>query len=192
MVRPKQFDREQALRSAMHLFWTKGYEATSIPDLLRHMGLSRSSLYETYGDKRALFIEAFDHYRHVGERKRDLLRNAESAREGIRSYFEMHIDFSLDERLPGGCLVTNTAVSLDADADPDIRRMVEERFAGLEEEFYRLLEKGRRSGELDGRTNSRELARLFNGLSHGISVVARVNRDRRVLEDMVNAALALL
>ncbi|CAM3391078.1 TetR/AcrR family transcriptional regulator [Paenibacillus lupini] len=191
MARPREFDSEHVLQQAMHLFWSRGYEAVAIPDLLKQTGLSRSSLYEFFGDKQSLFIETLNHYKHIGDRKRDVLRNAQSVKEGIQNYFTLHIDMSVDEALPRGCFITNTAVSLDQ-VDDQVRRLIEERFEGLENEFYLLLEKGQQSGEITKDKNIVELARLFNGLNHGISVMARVNQDRLVLSDMVNAALKLL
>lgn len=87
MARPKQFDREQALRKAMMLFWQKGYEATSIPDLLESMGISRSSLYEEYSDKRTLFREALQYYEQLGKRRFAILEQAESVEEGLKKFF---------------------------------------------------------------------------------------------------------
>src|SRR5690348_5749857 len=91
MGRTKEFDRDQVLRKAMTVFWKKGYEATSIPDLLEAMGLSRSSLYETFQDKQSLYYEAIQHYKKLSQRKRDVLIAAPTAIEGIRQYFEIHI-----------------------------------------------------------------------------------------------------
>ncbi|MFC6604594.1 TetR/AcrR family transcriptional regulator [Ectobacillus funiculus] len=70
----------------MLVFWEKGYDATSIPDLLKAMELSRSSLYETFVDKQTLYVEAIHHYKKVRQNKRNLLVNAPSAKVGIRQY----------------------------------------------------------------------------------------------------------
>ena len=70
MGRPQEFDTADALRSAMHVFWSKGYEGTSLADILQATGLSKSSLYATFGDKRALFETSLDHFvaQTIGER----------------------------------------------------------------------------------------------------------------------------
>ena len=62
MARTKEFDRDAALDRAMHVFWKKGYEATSLPDLLQAMGIARQSLYDTFGEKHALFMAALERY----------------------------------------------------------------------------------------------------------------------------------
>ena len=69
MARQKEFDREEALDRAMAAFWSKGYAATSIEDLVAHMGIQRGSLYGTFGDKRRLFLAALDRYQRVVARE---------------------------------------------------------------------------------------------------------------------------
>jgi TetR/AcrR family transcriptional repressor of nem operon len=191
MARPKEFERERVLQQAMHIFWIKGYEGTSIPELLQVMGISRSSLYETFGNKQALFIETLQLYKSNGEHKRNLLRKASSAKTCLRDYFAQHITDSINEMLPGGCFITNTAISLDL-CDEQVRQLVKERFDSLEQEFYLLLKSGRQYGEISPDKDIRKLARLFIGLNHSIGVMARVNKDRKVLDDMVDAALSLI
>jgi TetR/AcrR family transcriptional regulator, transcriptional repressor for nem operon len=73
MARHKEFDRDEALRKAMEVFWSRGYEAASIEDLVKHMGINRQSLYDTFGHKHALYLKALDRYREVeGRRMFDL------------------------------------------------------------------------------------------------------------------------
>ncbi|MNJ43007.1 HTH-type transcriptional repressor ComR [compost metagenome] len=191
MGRAKEFEREHALERAMYVFWSKGYEGASIPDLIQHMGISRSSLYETYGDKQALFLETLSYYKMKGEKKRDLLRNASSAKKGLRDYFEWHINDAINESLPGGCMITNTAISLDH-CHEQVRDLVQERFDSLAEEFYRLIERGKQSGEISSHKDARKLANLLLGLNHGIGVMARVTKDAQVLENMMEEAIELL
>lgn len=82
MGRTKEFDREQVLRKAMIVFWEKGYEGASIPDLLKSMELSRSSMYETFQDKQTLYYEAIQQYKKMSQKKRDLMNLAPSAITG--------------------------------------------------------------------------------------------------------------
>ena len=69
MARHKQFDQDEALLKAMEVFWSRGYEAASIQDLVRHMGINRQSLYDTYGDKHALYLLALERYSEVESRR---------------------------------------------------------------------------------------------------------------------------
>ncbi|MCY8669819.1 TetR/AcrR family transcriptional regulator [Bacillus haynesii] len=93
MGRRKEFVREEALRSAMRTFWSKGYDGTSIPDLMHSMCISRSSLYETFGDKQSLLNEAVKYYSQlVGEKKQGILANAKSAKQGLTDYFRYHME----------------------------------------------------------------------------------------------------
>ncbi len=159
--------------------------------MIQHMGISRSSLYETYGDKQALFLEALSSYKAKGEKKRELLRNGSSAKQGLRDYFERHIADSVNESLPGGCMITNTAITLKHCTE-QVSLFIKERFDSLAEEFYELIERGKRSGEIRSDKDSRVLANLLLGLNHGIGVMARVTKDSQVLKNMMEEAIELL
>lgn len=86
MARIREFNEDQALHQAMLLFWKKGYEATSIPDLLQVMGISRSSLYDTFSDKQTLYIAALEHYKKVSFNRQVILEQASSVRAGIQQF----------------------------------------------------------------------------------------------------------
>lgn len=191
MGRSKEFDREHVLHQAMLVFWKKGYEAASIPDLLNAMGLSRSSLYETFTDKETLYAEALKHYKKIGQSKRELLAGAASAKEGIRLYFERHIAFAFDDNLPQGCLVTNAAIGLSSPDEP-FRRAVRDSFEELERLFYELLRKGQQTGEIDPNQNAKVLSFLLLNLNHSISVVSKVETDQQRFHDMVNTVMEML
>ncbi len=109
MPRVKLFDQEQVLQKAIELFWKKGYYATSINDLVQHLGLSRSSLYDTFGDKHELFERAFEHYQKINsESLRQYLDSQDNVREGLRQLFEKAIDTALQDPDHKGCLMVNT------------------------------------------------------------------------------------
>lgn len=179
------------LHQAMLVFWEKGYDATSIPDLLQAMGLSRSSLYETFGGKETLYVEALQHYKTVGQSKRNLLINAPSAKVGIRQYFERHISFAFDGDLPKGCLVTKAAVGLDS-PDEQIRKLIRDSFEQLEQLFYKLLSKGQQTGEIDSTKDIKALSFLLLNLNHSINIAAKVKTDRNIYYDMLNTVMEIL
>lgn len=177
------------LHQAMLLFWKKGFEATSIPDLLQVMGISRSSLYDTFSDKQALYIAALEHYKNVSFNKRVILERASNVRVGIRQFFEHHIASAYDTSLPGGCFVTNVAITLES-PDEKLNELIKTSFLNLEHAFYELLEKGQQSGEIDKTTDVKALSYLLLNLHHSINVMARVGQDQQRALDMINLVIA--
>lgn len=192
MARPKEFVREDALQRAMQTFWSKGYEATSIPDLMQSMGISRSSLYDTFGDKQALFSEALSYYvQSIAQQRIDILRNARSAKQGLKDFFDHQITVAVDECFPGGCLLTNTATALKTVNDR-IAALIKAGAEEAEKEFYSLLKRAQQSGEIEPKKDIVGLARMFLVLTYGINVVARVNPNRELLQDIAQTAISTL
>src|ERR1700716_2408121 len=104
MARQKEFDREEALYKAMEVFWSRGYEAASIQDLVRHMGINRQSLYDTFGDKHALYLQALDLYRQVETSKLfELLERRGSVRRALRQLFAGVVEGSACDGQRRGC-----------------------------------------------------------------------------------------
>ncbi|CAM4504829.1 MAG: TetR/AcrR family transcriptional regulator [Paenibacillus macerans] len=194
MGRIKEFDREQVLRKAMIVFWEKGYEGTSIPDLLESMGLSRSSLYETFQDKQTLYYEAIQCYKKMSQKKRDLMIHAPSAIDGIRQYFELHITNAFaahGEAYPNGCLITNASIGVEA-LDEPLQNTIRHRFTELERLFYETLKKGQEAGEIAPDKDIKMFAYLLLNLNHSINVMAKVQSDSAKVRDMMNAVLEML
>ena len=94
MGRPREFEAAEALRQAMHVFWSKGYEGASLADILHATGLSKSSLYATFGDKRTLFLAAFDAYRSERlEYLNRILHGGQLARQSIETFFRQGVGY---------------------------------------------------------------------------------------------------
>lgn len=191
IARDAEFNRDQVLRQAMLVFWEKGYEATSIPDLLKAMGLSRSSLYNTFGDKRALFLEALRFYQKQMDSRQEILNRATSVKEGITEYFNQRIESAYSTEHPKGCMTTNTSIELST-PDNQLKELVKNRFLGLENSFYQLLEKGRLSGEIKSTTDTKSLACLFMNLNHSINIMGKVNIDRLHIGQMIKAVINII
>jgi TetR/AcrR family transcriptional regulator, transcriptional repressor for nem operon len=127
MAGVKQFDRNEALDRAMVTFWTRGYEATSIDDLVQATGIGRGSLYGTFGDKRQLFLAALDHYWNtVGMEMFAELPDPE-ARHAIERMFDALIRRASNPKLPRGCLFTNTSLECPTCGDEIARKIAENR-----------------------------------------------------------------
>jgi TetR/AcrR family transcriptional repressor of nem operon len=192
MARPRAFDEETALRRAMDTFWTKGFEATSVTDLTEAMGIGRSSLYASFGDKDALFSRAIDLYmREVSAERVRILRTAESARQGVREFFAHHIRVATDPRTPPGCLVVNTALEIDGVAEEAAERLTS-RSKIVDQAMRELLERAQAASEIDRSADVRALALMLVAVSYGIHVMARMHRDRKTLQMIADAALAKL
>ncbi|GAB3438847.1 TetR/AcrR family transcriptional regulator [Actinophytocola sediminis] len=189
MARTKEFDQDVVLRAAMDLFWRNGYEATSMQDLVDHLGIGRGSIYATFGSKHELYLLALDRY--AEERGGDTL--TELSQPGpvlpaVRELVRAFLDESLTDRR--GCLVTNTAVEC-ATVDREIARRVESNWDGLETAIAGALIRARSQGELPEDKDPRALARFLITLIQGLKVMAKLP-DARRLRDAVDQALSLL
>jgi TetR/AcrR family transcriptional repressor of nem operon len=136
MAGVKQFDRDDVLDRAMALFWRRGYEATSIRDLVTATGINRGSIYATFGDKQGLFLAVLDRY---GEKIANPLMaqlDDPDPRRAIQRMFESIIQRTSDPRFPRGCLNTNT--SLECPSGDEITRKIAGGFGRQESAIYRV------------------------------------------------------
>ena len=192
MARTKEFEPEKALTRAMDLFWRRGYEATSVHDLLEEMGIGRGSMYDTFGDKRALFLAALDRFEETRVSRADeILEGSASAVEGIRRLFDTTIEGLVSYEPRRGCLLANTAVEL-APHDEQVAGRISRYVRRTEDAFERALVRGRATGEIPADKDPKALARFLVSTLHGIRVLARAGVDRAVLDDSVRMALEVL
>ena len=191
MARTKEFDREAVLDKAMRLFWRQGYEATSLHDLTAAMGIGRQSLYDTFGDKHALFLAALDRYcLTVGSWLFAPLDEPGPVMPAIREVFERVIAGSVAEDRHG-CLLANATAEL-VPHDRDTACRAETNLWGAEERFRTALERAQQAGEIGRQHAPRALALyLFNALQ-GLRLTAKTTPDRRVLDEIVGVTLSVL
>jgi TetR/AcrR family transcriptional repressor of nem operon len=189
--RPKEFDRADVLEHAIDVFWAHGYDATSLDDLTGAMGIGRASLYNEFGDKHSLFIEALERYR--GERIAQLehvLETTPSARESITRALRGAVGLLWADPTRRGCLMVN-ATAERANSDPEVAARAAEAFERTVRAFGAALERGKREGEfgesLDALATARYLANTLNGLR----LLAKVS-DRQVADDVVTVTLGAL
>lgn len=193
MARTKEFQEDQALDKAIAIFWHKGYNGTSAQDLVTHLGLSRSSLYDTFGDKKALFVKALERYQKQSEDQvRQLFAESHNVKETLKAIFEQAIQESLEDRITKGCFMVNTTVEL-AMHDQDIEKLVQRNQQRMESIFTEAVQKGQESGHISQQKDAKVLARfLFNNYS-GIRVLARSGETKKqVFEDVVKMMLSVL
>lgn len=192
MARPREFDRDAALKAALRTFWDRGYEGTSMEDLTAAMSLSRSSLYETFGDKQQLFMEALESYlADTRSRRQAILGGAGSAKERMKDFLQGAVEFLTDEEHPFGCFFTNTATAIGT-LNAQIRSIVSEHMKNTEADFVRFFEEAQQCGELGPERDPRALAAFFTAVIRGMAVIARAQGGRRMLEDTVKIALETL
>ena len=191
--RPRAFDPDAALTQAMDVFWKEGFAATSLDDLSLATGLNRPSLYGAFGDKRALYIQAYRRYReHVREAFTPLFAESAPLRAKLKGILLAALDLYLSgEDGPRGCFTVLTASS-DAIADPEIRAIVAEAIETIDRGFARLFAEAREAGELPADTDARRLARMAQAAIHTLSVRARAQYPRAELAPIVDDAVAMI
>ena len=190
MARTREFDRTIVLRKAVQVFWSRGFDSTNLPELLEAMGLSKSSLYETFGDKEKLFEEALDLYaKEIASSKVEKLLSATSVKGGFQAFFAEQIRFCTDRNYPGGCFMANTSISLD-NMPPALAKKIRKSVENSHAIFRAQIQKGQEAGEISREKDASALASAVIGTSMGITVMARVNKqDVRTMEQMAETTL---
>ncbi|MFG2830050.1 TetR/AcrR family transcriptional regulator [Streptomyces sp. NPDC048434] len=187
--RPRSFDRETALEQAVRSFWELGYEATSISDLTRAMGISAPSLYAAFGDKRALFDEVVAEYgRHHGGFLARAVAEEPTARRGVeRALREAAVEYTLPGR-PRGCLVISAALNTSP-ASSEVAASLREMRRSTVREIARAIRADIASGELPPDTDADALATYVSAVVQGMSQQARDGAERTELEAIAELAL---
>ena len=191
MARPREFDEAAVLDAAVQCFWARGYEATSIKDLMERTGLTAASLYNAYGDKRAMFRTALDHYIENSIGKRIQRCEALPPRDAIRAFFDDILSRSINDRERKGCLVVNSALEM-APHDPEFKETIAETLKRIEAFFLACVEKGQADGTITSSRPAVGLAQHLLGILMGIRVLARVRPERALLNGAIGMALAFL
>ena len=192
MSRPRAFDEESVLDNAMNIFWSKGFEATSIQDLVDETGLNRASMYASFGDKKALFLRVLDHYSQKisAERFADL-RNMEDGRHAIEKTFRDTAQTGIAEGRHKGCLMVNTGMEM-APHDPETAAIAHQAFRRAEEIFAAALKRAVQQGTISKDKNVRALARFLAGSFQGVQLMSRRGADQETLQDYTDTILAAL
>lgn len=192
MARPRTFDEDQALDAAIACFWRRGYGATSMRDLEEEMGIGSASLYNTFCDKRTLFLRALDRYLDGTMRERMVrLERSLPPKKAVKAFIGEIVERSLNDPERRGCLLVNSAAEI-APHDAEFGREIALRLEELQGFFRRMIAKARADGSVPAGRDPTELARLLLGIVLGIRVLARARPDRALLTGIARPALALL
>ncbi|KAF6574483.1 TetR/AcrR family transcriptional regulator [Paenibacillus polymyxa] len=192
MVRPREFDEDQALDAAMRIFWEKGFEATSLSDLTSTMGIQRPSIYAAFGDKKQLFEAALRKYTQShAAYVRSRLQSNSSVKEAFYNFFGGVVAEEYEDGPNRGCFCINTMVEL-APHDEKFEILTREHQMYLSAVFQETLERGIQSGELEATMDARALAHMLVSLLIGITVMMKSRPERSFVDHAVATALMLL
>jgi len=189
MPRPREFDIDLALDKAMATFWSKGYEATSLDDLCEATGISRSSLYAAFGDKRNLLLRSLDHYLERGSvRIVEALSRPVPIRQAVSDLIAEFIDAIVAGPGRRGCFIGNCAAELSR-TDHEAMKKVRGALARNESYFRDALAKAKKRRELSPKTDVDAMARFLTSSIQGLRLVGKANPDRVALEDIARIML---
>ena len=192
MARTKDFDENEILMKAINLFWYKGYNGTSMQDLVDGLGISRSSMYDTFGDKHTLFIRALENYKNMGAAEmRSIVDSAPTVKQAIRQLFEYTISELLKDDQHKGCFLVNAGVEM-APHDAEVSKMLCENDRQLEKYFNEAIKKGQASGEISSDKDSHALSQFILNTIKGIRVTAKSGGDKKIFRDIMDVTMSAL
>jgi TetR/AcrR family transcriptional regulator, transcriptional repressor for nem operon len=192
MARTREFNEENIIKIATDLFWNKGYNAVSTQDLIDAFGISRSSMYGAYKDKRSLFILALQHYRQTSTQSMlDILANSKSFFDTITLLLNQIIKETVTDNQSKGCFIVNTAIEL-APHDKEILEIIQENRINIIEGLSKAIQIGIDNKELTKNNNPKALANYFYNLINGLRVDAKITKDKLNYQDTIKLALTVL
>ncbi|WP_346294280.1 TetR/AcrR family transcriptional regulator [Sphaerothrix gracilis] len=187
----KQFDTEVALEKAMRVFWEHGYEAASLSELLKQMGIGKKSLYDTFGNKQSLFLKALEHYANITIRDmRDRLSTDGSPLANLKQQLQ-HWQRMHSQPRSCGCMLGTNIADFTTD-DEAIAQIMRAYLQQMEDTFTATLVRAQSLGEISSEANPRNLARLLLCSTQGMALIGRVMAHGTTLEGAMEAAISLL
>jgi TetR/AcrR family transcriptional regulator, transcriptional repressor for nem operon len=190
MARTKEFDQEEALDKAMNLFWERGYEATSIQDLVDATGVQRQSLYDTFGSKHEIFLSSLTRYQaKVGDQVGNLKKRHQGGLQLVKAVFESCAAQTVSDAR--GCFVANCGVELST-SDEIVAEKVRMGRDGIQALFKRCLEQAQKSGELKPLSSPSALAHFLVNAYFGLRFLAKTRPSKAMIDDVVSVTFAAL
>lgn len=189
MARSKEFEIYEVLDKAIQLFWMQGYEKTSMQDLVDYMRIHRRSIYDTFGDKHALYMKALERYESIQNKKlRFLVEKQVPAKELIRQFLESSIR---KEGEPLGCFIVNSGVELGV-LDPEVASFVEHSYSKTEKLLFDLVQMGQQSGELKASLEPEAISHYLMNVWIGLRTMVKTATDQRKLTSIIHNTLSIL
>lgn len=191
MGRNKEFDYDQKLDVAMNLFWSQGYHNTSISDLESHMGINRSSIYPTYGDKKDLLIKCLDKYLSgkILEYARILKGSHLGAVKNLKKILRLAIDESISEGRT--CLAVKIAFEIST-TDEEIIRLLYKNEKMIEEIYFQIIKDGQEKGVFRDNLNTELTAAFFSSSSSALLKKYALTKNRKEVYDMIDTLIQMV
>ena len=194
MPRTKAFDTDEVLDRALHIFWRKGYEGTSMQDLVDGMRINRASIYDTFDSKEALYLQALQRYQARNQcQVEQLMTRHTSVREALDQLLESMIQESTSDPEKKGCFVVNATTGL-ANRNEAVNRLVSDNEQRMAFVFEDMIKQGQARGEIASDQDSRVLSSYVFSSLQGLRVLAATNADlstlRRVKETVLSAVFS--
>lgn len=192
MARTREFVTDDVIQKALSLFWDKGYNGVSTQTLIEEFGISKSSMYGAFGDKKSLFVEALNQYRNqVSKPLIELLDNCTEVKKTLRRILNTQIKQILEDKDYKGCFMVNTVIEL-VPHDVDIAKIVKKNRNEVETAFARAIKKAIKNGEISRNKNPESISRFLFSTMNGIYVDAKYFKDKKIFDDVVKTALSVL
>jgi len=190
--RPREFDIDRALEAATQQFWAVGYEATSLQDLLKSMGLSKSSLYQTFGNKHELFVRCLDHYQQSMVDKLNVqLNSSDSVKQFIANFLEGVIAEAKNSSRRKGCLLVSTANEL-SQRDTDIAKAVTDGTGNVAKLFQQAIELGKQKKEISVDTSTEHLVSYLMTAISGLRTMIKAGAETSTLKPVTDLIIKTL
>lgn len=188
--RPRALDIDEAMPVIVRLFWSGGYARLTLDQVAAELGVSKPTLYRALGDKDAVFSAALEsYYRTYIRPGEDHLEQAATLRDALQGCFDLNIDRMVDEDLPPGCFLTDTATSGEFTTGPIAAMLhtLQERTLAL---LHQRVERSIAEGELEPSTQVASVVQYVLGQFAALSAVSRAAPSRPELEQMVGFMVA--
>ena len=190
--RPLEFDLDNALDLAVEMFWAKGYEATSLSDLLSGMNISRSSFYQAFGSKHGLFELCLIRFRERQvARMRAALDGAATAKRFIRSMLAAIVSDAASMDTPKGCLIMNTATEF-AGRDASVARLVSHATSDFADVFAAAVRRAQHEGDISPEKDAEALARYIVSTISGLKTMVKAGYSPKAVDEVAEVALGAL
>lgn len=186
------FNRDEVLRRVTQLFWTKGYNGTSMQDLVDVTGLNRSSIYNSFGDKHNLYEESLRFYQHLQQQRLSgYLDKSESPKKRIKNLFEGVYHDIVNQKDVKGCFMSNCTTEL-ANTDPDVQVFLLRNKETMMQMFIELIQEGQELGEIGSTKNPHELAAFLFSSLQGLRVTGMLENKSSEIRGIIDQTLAVL
>ncbi len=191
MGRPKSFSESDALEKALDVFWQRGYQGVGMSELLDEMGIARQSFYDTFENKRQLFIKTIEYYRDTRLASAlALLERDGSPAQNVKDVVRFFEQLALDKRARG-CLVANALVEVGSQ-DSEVRELLAQTLGMLEKSISKALRRAQRAGELPAGRSPRVIARALTNALIGMAVTGKLGHSRSTVHDIYAGTLTML